>query len=129
MINEQIIDQAIVLHRDWVSRLKQMMINEDHSKISVAVLEDPNICELGRYLALDEVQSSLPSDFFTELNALHNIFHSEAGHAAELIKEHAELEEIEMELEQIDACSQELVTLLIKAKTAGCNSCKAYSII
>lgn len=120
MMNAQIIDQAIVLHRDWVSRLKQWMINADQSKISVAALENPNICALGQYLALDEVQSNLPADFFMELNALHYIFHSEAGHAARLIKEHAEIEEIEMELEHIDACSQALLTLLNQAKNHRC---------
>lgn len=119
MINAQIIDQAILLHRTWLSRLKMMMIDEDKSKIEVSILENPDLCELGRYLALDEVQSNLPANFFTELNVLHYIFHNQVGKAAQLIKEKAAFEEIEKELIEVDSCSQALVLMLSKAKNRG----------
>ena len=114
-MSDEIINAAVLAHRNWVTQFKSAIEGFESEKFDVARAFDDKICTLGRWLLAD-AKNVIGAEQYAEIVSSHKDFHEIAGQIARMINQRADADEIASMLSAFDNLSKDLIRLLLAAK-------------
>jgi methyl-accepting chemotaxis protein len=114
------IDKAIVAHRAWVTRFRNIIEGISRERFDPVDLRNDTICAFGRWLH-GEPAPIADAAALTEIKVEHRHFHEIAAQIAIMLHQEFPRDEIDAYMTEFDAMSKRLIDrlLLLKAARTG----------
>jgi hypothetical protein len=116
MIKNKTLDDAMLMHVNWLMRLENAAEANYGDTLDLAEIRDDTLCEFGQWLK-ENAKAFPEKNLYESITQLHRSFHHQASDVASMLQGYGRLGNIKVAFAKLTEVSDQLIGSLEKMKT------------